>query len=102
MALLFRRAVWKLFRVPTVCLIDFDGEPNLRFARDYGPIWTAKRMGLGISTVSLNPDGTCSGASYVKRWILVVGQMRFLPSETPSGAEAGSAVRTGAPIREDA
>ena len=75
-----RWLTWKLLGWHYVLLTDSDGEETIRrlrkTSRTYGYFrprspkveMGAWRMGLGIAWVTLNPDGTTSGACYVKKW----------------------------------
>lgn len=74
MGLLFRKAVWRILKVPTVALIDHDGEVTTAFARrDVLGGWSAYRWYAINRKVRLMPDGTCRGISYVYNWVAVVG-----------------------------
>ncbi len=64
----------KLTVRPTVALFDVDGEISLRLARRVGVNWYAPRYeGRGSRWVRLNPDGSCAGVSWVKRWEAIHG-----------------------------
>lgn len=61
---------WKLFGKPSVWLIDYDGEENLRpvrFTRDGRP-WVWRWPYLKHNRCFLRMDGSVSGPTYVRRW----------------------------------
>ena len=61
---------WHLFGLPSVVLIDFDGETTVAFVRDHilGGSY-AVRMSLGVSKVRLLPDGKIANRTYVTHWM---------------------------------
>lgn len=67
---------WRVFwawltRGFVVVLLDHDGETNLRLGRTdlLGCPW-AIRMGFGIRSVFLLPNGLVGNGSYAKEWIM--------------------------------
>jgi hypothetical protein len=68
---MIRRLIAKLFGYKAVWLIDHDGEMNHRIARPLknGDDLVAVRVGYGIKTVFLKPDGKVEPECYVKTWI---------------------------------
>jgi hypothetical protein len=70
--------MWRLFRWPSVVLVDHDGELNARlvFGTRQHPI--AQRHGFGVRSVVLLDDGRTRGACYVTSW-----EPLFPPREPP-------------------
>lgn len=66
-------AIWRVFRRPSVWLIDHDGEQNLRLVRKMpgSGAWYAWRHSAGVRMVYLLKDGAIGApVSYVRRWEL--------------------------------
>lgn len=70
---MIRKALWHLFRWPSVVLIDHDGRENARLVRTLpSGRPCAVRMGpffWPVRVVTLNQNGTCDGALYCERWV---------------------------------
>jgi hypothetical protein len=74
MNLIFRRMAWRLFKIPTVALINYNGELTLAFAwqATHGG-WCAYRYRAIQRIIHLQPFGACHGACYVIGWQPLVG-----------------------------
>lgn len=59
---------WFLFRRRSVFLIDHDGAVSARLVHGFRNRLYAKRVGMGIRSVWLLPDGNVRGGCYVEKW----------------------------------
>ena len=62
------RKFFKLFGATVVMTEDYDGDIRIRFAKNT-PLGLRCRGVCKPLSVELNHDGSCSGKSYVKRWV---------------------------------
>ena len=62
------RKFFKIFGATVVMTEDYDGEIRIRLAKNT-PFGLRCRGIFGPLSVELNPDGSCSGKRYVKRWV---------------------------------
>jgi hypothetical protein len=72
--IIIRKIIWRLFKVPSVALIDFDGDITVAFAhQDVLGGWFAYRHRSISKIVHLQPFGSCSGVCYVHGWQPLIG-----------------------------